>query len=88
METLGGDQSWLDRVIAEHAALLYYWMLIAFYLINPKTAYNFMQRVELHAYDTYGEPSPLSALTLPTLSVCLTLCLTDSLPLVLGTICC
>lgn len=39
----------------QHAALLYYWLLIGFYLVSPKLAYNFMQRVELHAYDTYGE---------------------------------
>jgi hypothetical protein len=37
----------------EHAALLYYWVLIIFYLVSPSLAYNFMQRVELHASDTY-----------------------------------
>lgn len=54
MESLGGDQSWFDRFVAEHSAILYYWMLIVFYLASPKVAYNFMQRVELHAMDTYG----------------------------------
>ncbi|GFH31862.1 ubiquinol oxidase, partial [Haematococcus lacustris] len=55
MESLGGDQAWFDRFLAEHAAVLYYWLLIAFYLVSPKVAYNFMQRVEHHAADTYCE---------------------------------
>ncbi len=55
MESLGGDQSWFDRFVAEHSAIAYYWLLIFFYLGSPKIAYNFMQRVELHAMDTYGE---------------------------------
>ena len=54
MESLGGDRSWFDRFVAEHSAIAYYWLLIAFYLISPKVAYNFMQRVELHAMDTYA----------------------------------
>lgn len=54
MESLGGDQSWFDRFVAEHSAIAYYWLLIFFYLVNPKLAYNFMQRVELHAMDTYA----------------------------------
>jgi len=53
MESLGGDQAWFDRFLAEHAAVLYYWVCIGFYLVSPKNAYNFMQRVEHHAADTY-----------------------------------
>lgn len=59
MESLGGDRAWFDRFIAEHAAVFYYWVLIAFYLVSPRMAYNFMQRVELHAADTYCEQRPL-----------------------------
>eukprot|EP00197_Chlamydomonas_leiostraca_P009674 CAMPEP_0202865230 /NCGR_PEP_ID=MMETSP1391-20130828/5395_1 /ASSEMBLY_ACC=CAM_ASM_000867 /TAXON_ID=1034604 /ORGANISM="Chlamydomonas leiostraca, Strain SAG 11-49" /LENGTH=443 /DNA_ID=CAMNT_0049545039 /DNA_START=93 /DNA_END=1424 /DNA_ORIENTATION=+ len=55
MESLGGDQAWFDRFLAEHAAVFYYWVLIGFYLVSPKLAYNFMQRVEFHAADTYEE---------------------------------
>ncbi|EFJ52002.1 hypothetical protein VOLCADRAFT_79367 [Volvox carteri f. nagariensis] len=53
MESLGGDRAWMDRFIAEHSAVFYYWVLILFYLVSPRMAYNFMQRVELHAADTY-----------------------------------
>lgn len=26
MESLGGDRGWAERFIAEHAAILYYWV--------------------------------------------------------------
>ena len=39
---------------SEHSAIAYYWLLIFFYLVSPKVAYNFMQRVEYHAMDTYA----------------------------------
>lgn len=55
MESLGGDLKWFDRFVANHAAIAYYWLIILFYVVNPKLAYNFMQRVELHAMDTYAE---------------------------------
>ncbi|GFR41184.1 hypothetical protein Agub_g1853, partial [Astrephomene gubernaculifera] len=54
MESLGGDRAWFDRFVAEHAAVFYYWVLILCYLVSPVMAYNFMQRVELHAADTYS----------------------------------
>lgn len=54
MESLGGDVAWVDRFVAEHTAVLYYWMLIIFYLASPRLAYNFMELVELHAMDTYA----------------------------------
>jgi hypothetical protein len=55
MESLGGDQKWFDRFIAEHAAVVYYWVLIIFYLASPRLAYMFSELVELHATDTYAE---------------------------------
>jgi len=53
MEALGGDLMWFDRFIAEHAALVYYWMCIGFYMLAPKNAYQFSELVEWHAVDTY-----------------------------------
>ncbi|KAF8064601.1 AOX4 [Scenedesmus sp. PABB004] len=55
MESLGGDQLWFDRFLAQHAALAYYWVLIAMYLFSPRLAYAFSELVELHAADTYEE---------------------------------
>ena len=55
MEALGGDQLWLDRFVAQHAAVLYYWILVATYLFSPKASYQFSELVEGHATDTYEE---------------------------------
>lgn len=54
MESLGGDRLWFDRFLAEHAAVFYYWIMVVYYLASPTDAYNFMQRVEHHAADTYA----------------------------------
>lgn len=55
MEELGGNAKWGDRFLARHAALLYYWIIVAIYLIAPKSAYHFMELVEGHAYNTYDK---------------------------------
>lgn len=55
MESLGGDQLWFDRFLAEHSALAYYWVLIVMYLLSPKNAYAFSELVEWHATDTYTQ---------------------------------
>lgn len=55
METLGGDLLWFDRFLAYHSAVLYFWVLIAIFLVSPALAYNFSELIEAHAVDTYGE---------------------------------
>lgn len=55
MESLGGDQLWLDRFLAQHAAIVYYWILVVLFVVSPKLAYNFSELIEAHAVDTYGE---------------------------------
>jgi len=55
MEALGGDQRWRDRFLAQHAAIVYYWLLVGLWLLSPTLAYNFSELIEAHAVDTYGE---------------------------------
>lgn len=55
MESLGGNSVWLDRFLARHTALVYYWIVVALYVVAPRTAYHFMELVEQHAYHTYDE---------------------------------
>jgi len=55
MEALGGDAAWTDRALATSAAVLYYWVVVALFLTNPKLAYNFSVLIEEHAYVTYAE---------------------------------
>jgi len=55
MESLGGDQSWGDRFLAQHAAVFYFWLLCVFFAVSPKNAYKFSVLVEGHAIDTYDQ---------------------------------
>lgn len=47
MESLGGDQLWVDRFMAEHAAVFYYWVLLVMYLISPSASYAFSELLEV-----------------------------------------
>jgi ubiquinol oxidase len=53
MESLGGNEKFFDRFLAQHAAFAYYWVVCAFYLVNPRNAYNLNQHIEQHAFETY-----------------------------------
>jgi len=55
MESLGGDQYWIDRFLAQHTAILYYWVLVGLFLVSPSIAYNFSELIEAHAVDTYAQ---------------------------------
>jgi ubiquinol oxidase len=33
----------------------YYWIIVLVYIFSPRSAYNFMQQVEEHAYHTYDD---------------------------------
>lgn len=55
MEALGGNAEWVDRFLAQHAALLYYWIVTGLFVIRPEMAYNFSLLVEEHAYVTYAQ---------------------------------
>ena len=53
MESLGGDNAWIDRFMAQHAAIVYFWGVMVLYALSPKHAYQFSELVEGHATDTY-----------------------------------
>lgn len=55
MESLGGDQLWVDRFMAQHASIFYFWVLLLLFIVNPDLAYNFSELIEAHAVDTYGQ---------------------------------
>ena len=55
MESLGGDRSWRDRFLAQHAALAYFLLLCFAWLLSPALAYNFSELIEAHAVDTYAQ---------------------------------
>ncbi|NJN30874.1 MAG: plastoquinol terminal oxidase [Synechococcales cyanobacterium RM1_1_8] len=55
MESLGGSDFWVDRLLARATALLYYWIVIGLYMVNANAAYHFMEMVEEHAYASYDK---------------------------------
>lgn len=53
MQRRGGDKFWIDRFLARHLVLIYYWIMVIYYLITPKNAYDINIKIEEHAYKTY-----------------------------------
>ena len=53
MEKRGGADRWHDRFIAYHLVLVYYWILVGYYFIDPISAYHLNTGIEFHATETY-----------------------------------
>ena len=62
MESRGGNAHWVDRFVAKHLVLIYYWVNVVYYWVAPKSAYHLSYEVEIHAATTYtkylGENGP------------------------------
>ena len=57
MEKRGGDQYWIDRFLAKHLVLVYYWIMVGYYLTSPEHAYDINMKIEKHAFETYTKYS-------------------------------
>lgn len=55
MESLGGDQPYWVRFLAQHSAIVYYVALCLLWMISPSLSYKFSEMLETHAVDTYGQ---------------------------------
>jgi len=55
MESRGGNAYWIDRFVAKHLVLIYYWVNVVYYWISPRNAYHLSYEVEIHAAETYGK---------------------------------
>ena len=55
MEKRGGNKSWIDRFLARHLVLIYYWFMVIYYLVSPQNAYDINIKIEEHAYHTYSK---------------------------------
>ena len=53
MERRGGDAYWIDRFVAKHLVLFYFWSMVGYYLVDPVNAYDINMKIERHAYETY-----------------------------------
>ena len=55
METRGGNAYWVDRFVARHLVLIYYWINVVYYWLAPVSAYHLSHEIELHAAVTYAK---------------------------------
>jgi len=69
MEYLGGDQEWAVRFLAQHASIVYYFVLIGLWVMSPTLAYGFSELIELHAVDTYATFAEENKAVLETMEV-------------------
>jgi len=55
MESRGGNSYWIDRFVAKHLVLIYYWSNVVYYWVAPRLAYHLSYEVEIHAAETYAK---------------------------------
>tara|TARA_B100000003_G_scaffold205234_1_gene218516 strand:- start:381 stop:899 length:519 start_codon:yes stop_codon:yes gene_type:complete len=55
MESRGGNTYWVDRFVAKHLVLIYYWVNVVYYWLAPRSAYHLSYEVEIHAAETYAK---------------------------------
>ena len=55
MESRGGNAYWVDRFVAKHLVLIYYWLNVVYYWLAPRSAYHLSYEVEIHASETYAK---------------------------------
>lgn len=54
MESLGGDQRWWVRWLAQHSAIAYFVGLNLLWALSPTLSYKFSELLETHAVNSYG----------------------------------
>ena len=55
MESRGGNTYFIDRFVAKHLVLIYYWVNVVYYWVAPVSAYHLSYEVEIHAATTYAK---------------------------------
>ena len=55
MERRGGNSYFIDRFVAKHLVLIYYWSNVLYYWLAPRLAYHLSYEVEIHAAETYAK---------------------------------
>ena len=55
MESRGGNNYFIDRFVAKHLVLIYYWSNVVYYWVAPRLAYHLSYEVEIHAATTYAK---------------------------------
>ena len=55
LESRGGNAYFIDRFVAKHLVLIYYWSNVLYYWLAPRLAYHLSYEVEIHAAETYAK---------------------------------
>ena len=55
MESRGGNAYFVDRFVAKHLVLIYYWVNVVYYWLSPRSAYHLSYEGEIHAAETYAK---------------------------------
>lgn len=55
MESLGGDQAYWVRFMAQHSAIVYFIGLCFLWALSPSLSYRFSELLETHAVNTYSQ---------------------------------
>ena len=55
MESRGGNSYFIDRFVAKHLVLIYYWSNVLYYGLGSRLAYHLSYEVEIHAAETYAK---------------------------------
>ena len=55
MESRGGNAYFIDRFVAKHLVLVYYWVNVVYYWLAPRHAHHLSYEVEIHAASTYAK---------------------------------
>ena len=55
MEGRGGNAYFIDRFVAKHLVLIYYWVNVVYYWVAPRSAYHLSYEIEVHASVTYAK---------------------------------
>ena len=55
MESRGGNRYFIDRFVAKHLVLVYYWSNVVYYWVAPRYANHLSYEVEIHAAETYAK---------------------------------
>ena len=54
MESRGGNSYWIDRFVAKHLVLIYYWSNVVYYWVLALLTIS-PSEVEIHAAETYAK---------------------------------
>jgi len=69
MEALGGNNSAVDRTLAQTMAFGYYWYVAVVYFFNEQAAYHLSELIEDHAFNTYDKFLSVNEAKLKTMPV-------------------